>query len=424
MKISLINTFNNKCANTINFSANKKPLSYQKNLPYSDDETSSYRNGTDRAFITSINSYKNFNGKPVSYMLNHQFEIIKNENGEPSKIVFTKQSNLLKGAYEKTLYELKNYPQELDMIKEIKENSIKGAKPLCYTIKNEDGSIEYFENLTTNGSKIKRHYTKNGKNYTLDFIIKDENDKEILKLNRTFKVNKNGSTTTINGKKYTAKFDDKNKTMKLEGENGESTIDFAKKFDSFSNSDSEILFNAAKNLPIDALAILDKNVSYWQFSSGLASSYMHINCALFSNDDLSIICHELGHAHDFKNVSTLPLALGLSKDDKKLIKKYYEDPNIFSNDKEFRKTFRKEYKKFNETHTTKSGENFIAYFKERPDLKDIESSFSEVFAEAYMILTTGFHDSKLLSDRAQVLVQNFPKTIARAATLLNLNAVK
>ena len=72
-------------------------------------------------------------------------------------------------------------------------------------------------------------------------------------------------------------------------------------------------------------------------------------------------------------------------------------------------------------HTNTSGKNYIDYFSQTGGSGS--TGLSELIAETNMLLNTYGYQYEIIKDRAQFLVQNFPKTIAYIATKFNLNVV-
>lgn len=117
---------------------------------------------------------------------------------------------------------------------------------------------------------------------------------------------------------------------------------------------------------------------------------------LLSRKDLSIIAHELGHIQDYAT-------------------------NILNADENLISIYNDEIAKFNLKHTNTSGKNYIDYFSQTGGSGS--TGLSELIAETNMLLNTYGYQYEIIKDRAQFLVQNFPKTIAYIATKFNLNMV-
>ena len=118
-----------------------------------------------------------------------QFEIINDENNEPSKVIHTKKSDILKNAFETTEYELKNYDEDINIIKEIKTGNLKGGKRLSWVEKIDNNTVEYSEDFILNNKRTKRKYrqTTNSKGEIVkskySYQIIDEDGKNLLDLN-------------------------------------------------------------------------------------------------------------------------------------------------------------------------------------------------------------------------------------------------
>lgn len=199
-------------------------------------------------------------GKNIIQTLNSQTEIIYDKKTkEPIAVLVTKNSDILKGAFEKTLYTLADYDPDYDVLKAIEDGTIKGGKKISEVVQNPDGSISYHESLISNGSVIKRDYTEksNGVDYTYSFKITDENGVKILDNSISFVRNSFNQTTTIlNGETYVACFDDKTRTIKITGPKKVETIDFDK-----ISPNNLFAWLTAKNLPVNLLHTL--KYTYW-----------------------------------------------------------------------------------------------------------------------------------------------------------------
>ena len=190
---------------------------------HSDDTSISWYIGDDNFFESS--SYDDEKRKPKSLI-----EVIYDKTSkEPIAILHTKASEILEGVWDKTLYQLSDYDENYDVLKAIKDGTIKGGKKLSEAVKNPDGTITYIENLDTNGTKIQRKYTKgiNGIDYNYSYQITDEEGRKILDTQISFtKDSENQTTTIINGKKYIARFNDTDKTITITSNDKTEVIDF------------------------------------------------------------------------------------------------------------------------------------------------------------------------------------------------------
>ena len=432
-------------------------------------------------------------------ILNSQIEIIYDEKTkQPKAILTTKNSDILKGVYEQTLYTLSDYDENYDVLKAIKDGSIRGGKKLSEVKQNDDGSITYQENINSNGFNIKRYYKKgiNNIDYEYSFKITDENKNKILDTNISFKKNSENQTTTIiNGKTFSADFDDETKLIKIKGPNRVETIDFNE-----ISPDNKTTWEAVKNLPINLIQIL-KNTCWGEIVDDLESCTYTIDTPNRISENL--IEYEIQEDEDVSKISqiydeqdnTISILVNgminttmnynpddctlkvngetiqlnnVSKEqikqiplyyiidfvdlaiDKKIISKYISRTlndnivfllsrkdlsiiahelghiqdyaaNILNADENLISIYNDEIAKFNLKHTNTSGKNYIDYFSQTGGSGS--TGLSELIAETNMLLNTYGCQYEIIKDRAQFLVQNFPKTMAYIATKFNLNMV-
>ncbi len=112
-------------------------------------------------------------------------------------------------------------------------------------------------------------------------------------------------------------------------------------------------------------------------------------------DNINIIKHKVGHLIDYE--------LNLC------------------NDPELIKIYKSEISNFNSHYTQDAGEKFIDYFSQTS--KGKSGGLSEIIAETYMLLNTCGKNNGIYSSRSQILVHNFPKTIAYIASKFGLYKV-
>lgn len=373
----------------------------------------SWNKDGNRVVMTEPTTTKNMFGYEIPTGVQSQIEIINDSTGHPAQILFSKQSENMDGIYDRTIYNLKDYPEDCDVIKMIQDGTIQGGKKISGTTKNQDGSITYFENLNTDGVNTKRNYTKfetpNGST-KYEYIITDENGNKILERNIAFERNGNTSTTIIDGKKYVAVFDDNTQTIKLTGDNVDITIDILSK-----TQGDKRLFEACKNLNANSLMTIDKNVDFWILSPNVKSQYNSSGKILSSSDNPAIIEHELGHSKDFSRITNI----SISNFD-------VDSEAIFSNNSELVEIYKKEFESFRNKYSQNTGLGFIDYFAPytTPTVlgqQRAANGITEVFAETNMLLNLPCCDEKLITTRTQLLLQNFPKTIAYISKMINSN---
>ena len=338
-----------------------------------------------------------------------QIEVVNGENGEPEHIVSTKLSDKLQGAYESRKYNLADYPDDWDMIGLIKDGTLddkieefglKQGEKLSGVSESVNGDITYDEHYTYNGKEITKKYTQQGtfaNNYSYE--IKNEDGSTLLKMDRSWQKNDDGTTTTIiNGKEYIAEFDDENYKVKVTDSDGKQKI--IKIGDSCLLGSEEPFFEFAKTVPADLLislanmAVIELNPRY----SGL-----HLeNYYLEVQPDQGALAHELGHGEDWLNQNVDYLG------------------KISRNEK-LNQIYTKELKKFNEENPS-AFQDVIAYFAKTGG--SLSSGLSELVADTHALMSTYGHTREDLSMRINYLTKYFPETVAKVAELFGYNQVE
>ncbi len=371
-------------------------------------------------------------GEKVAYPVPvSQIEIVNNENGEPSYVLYTKESSDLSGAFETTRYDLKDYPEEMDVISAIKDGTITGGTKLS-TVTSDNGSTSYVQNYERNGNTVSRNYNsqvdENGNlvstNY--QYQINNENGDSLLSVDRSWSKNADGSTTTvINGKNYTATFDDNTKTVTVVQEDGTKTSysinDMLTKIDTSeseekaaSTKENYVYENSTeqqkdfwamvKTLPADQLINLGTNVKEITITDNVFGTNINFARHLNVIPDVAVISHELGHSIDIVDEEKL----GNISQNEELIE-------IYNNEM---KTFTQKYPELSQ--------NIISYFSQvgGGGVFETNTGLSELVAESNMLMTTYGHDNDSVNARAEYLVQYFPETVAKIGELLGYNNVE
>ena len=85
--------------------------------------------------------------------------------------------------------------------------------------------------------------------------------------------------------------------------------------------------------------------------------------------------------------------------------------------------------RFEKKYTASSGKDWIIYFSQQGGTqnafkKTSSIGLNELIAESYMLFMNYGNQCESVIDRAQFLALNFPKTIAKIATLFGLNQIK
>lgn len=372
-----------------------------------------YKNGDNVAILNKINEDRD---------ISSQFEIVKDENNEPSFIIYTKESDLLKGIYETAKYRLKDYPEDIDIIEGIKNGTLSNKDIISSVKKLDDGLVVFDENYEYEDTTTKRKYSiKQDGSYEYSYHINDNSNNPILSLDRSFNKNSNNRTTTIvNGREYKAFFNNKKMQITITDDKGEKTnIDIKSKlvdFDDYDKEEKEYIkdyfgseekmqkdfFNFLKNVPADQLLSLNKYVSkitVTKLSDSGIDQDKERNLSIGLH--MPTFAHEMGHGFDFRNCNYS--SLGKISGNKDVIKIYNEEMDIF------RKKYADDY------------QDIIKYFNQTGGGNYNNTGLSEFVAETNMLLTTYGDDNDRTKTRSQYLVRYFPRTIAKIAELLGYN---
>ena len=360
--------------------------------------TSSSRTNYAGSSTTAIIDY---DSNSITRNIDDMFETKLAPDGK-IEIIQTKKSDILDGSYEVTKYtekDFQGFSQDTDIVSEIKKGNVQGQK-LSTVTKNSDGSITLNENFERNGSNITRNYTQSETGSEYSYHITDENGNSILKLDRSFSKNPDGTTTTvINGKKYITSFNDADKTITITNNNGEKTvINIANKMKDSSSEDINKFFEFSKTIPSDQLETLGKNASIIELRDVLESGMNEDHLLIGENN--FVLSHELGHSKDF-----LP-----------------ETGPSLSNNPELKAIYTNEMNKFNAQYTSET-QNIIDYFGFNGGAF-INDGLSEFLAESNALCTTyGISGINEITTRSQFIVKYFPKTFSKIASLLGYNAI-
>ena len=395
----------------ISFDENKVPrMSRTENY---DGKTISWLRNASKTLIAE----KKFNEDEGVYELEHQFEILNNQQGQPYKLIYSKRNDKLPEFLETYEYELANYDENLDLISAIKEGKISDGKKIR-TIRHFENSCDileelfqddtltkrtYFQSLDENGDVIKKEYS---------YKIYDYLGYEKLDIKRTFEKNSDGTTTTtVGNKKYIASFDDEGKIITITDKKNKSIELDAKSYRSLLNSLP--LYNFLKTLPADLLIQLyNCDVREIKITNNSSSSYI-APCAngigfKMELGDLSeeTFAHEIGHIVDYSNYDKL-----------------LENQDI-------KDMYNAEWEVFLES-TPCIIEKDLKYFSQKSSAKGIgilnrpakdDGGLREMIAEVNM-LTKTFGLESSTAKRASALVQYFPNTIALIANELEASTL-
>ena len=379
------------------------------------DDTVYCENSDSGRTVETKYSKTNF-GKIYKNEFVYQIETICDKNKQPEYVLYTEPSKILKNAYEITKYKISDYQSKEDIIKAIKNSTIQGGEKISQVSKNGN-EIVATQNIEYDDSKIKRVFEQTlsdsgdiiSKKY--NYTIKNGNGNLLLNLNKNWrKISPNTTITSVNDKKYIAKFDDDNFIIQVLNGNNIYEINIKDKLIGTDFYDDENItqeeaykkfFELCKTTPADQLLILQyiPNIKLVEdYMAGISNDFTTLNVGLHCMPSL---CHELGHVIDMGT---------LNKEGRKI-----------SEDTELQNIYNEEFEKFNEKSPQiikDELEYFSPYhFFKTEDFK-IEG-INEFIAEVNLLMSSycGIDD---LSVRSLYLVQYFPKTIARIANLLNI----
>lgn len=374
--------------------------------------------------------YKN-EGALFAYDL---IEILNGDNDEVNRIIrtyFDKDDCIV---YTK-IYNLSSYPQDLDILQMIKDDSIEPSAKTTSVIENSDGSKTITQIFETKDATLYRSYRTNPFDWELTLEIKDKEGKVLYKTNRSFKnTGENSSITTINQRKYYATADDSNEEIKVRVGNKEyivdNLIDYSILLDDDEMGDTQDFWRFCKTeLPID-LAIISRklDISFVPVSNELDSNIDNgFFRAIYTAQNVAVLAHEMGHLLSANNY---PISSG--------VKNGY---GYISENKKLKEIYQKELDEFNKNHSEFVSKNTIRYFGElggvkdrliekeslqarnRAELKIIKTmtGLEEIVAETMYIKSAPNAKNPLLAFRTHFLMMHFPRTIAYIANIINKN---
>lgn len=287
------------------------------------------------------------------------------KNGNTLKTEYTKQSDI-EGIYD---IKVKNAKGKEEILSEGKVNKATGISTITKNLTSPDGTkTEY--NCT---------FDKNG-NKEFAYKITDKKGKILLDNKENFKViSENKAISTKNNKKYEIDYFMDKISIKNDKKTTEINLfDFAK-------GDTSPL----KKISGNELIQMKNNVTKYGGSQGCFAAYDVFSKAVNTSDNkVSTLLHELGHAKDYRN----------------------KDMEI-SSDEKFVKTFETEKKAFTE-NSSNFERTLIEYFiRPRSHHAGENGGKVEAVAEANAILNAPA-DDKVTGMRKQIFQQYFPKTIA------------
>ena len=271
-----------------------------------------------------------------------------------------------------------------------------GIKTIKRDMKSEDGTrTQFLYEDDPQGNRI------------VDYKITDKNGKILMGRSQSFEVvDDNHYISSQNGYKYDISVSDDKFTVKDLRHETQAEIKFNKKFKGNKNEIIKVL----KQVPGEELFEVVDSVNKLKGkdkSSVLDSAYSPLSRNINVGNDLMVFLHELGHAKDFQVKNG---------------KKYLKDTAkaMFSDNKDIQKTFVKERKQFNETHSDAERQHIDYFTQAKGHYGGKWGGLAEVVAETNA-LTNTYTDEPVeaLGTRLQYLQQHFPKTIAAIKDAMN-----
>lgn len=367
----------------------------------------------------------------------YQIEILNDNSGEPTKILYTHKSDLLSGVYEIEEFNLKDYPENFDIIKMIKNGEISGKK--LATVEKNGNTTTFLEDFNYNDTNTKRKYVQtkdvddNTISKTYQYKIQNNDGEALLDVNRTWeKISDTKTKTTINSKEYYGDFDDEKLLITIKDPNGEISeisIDDMLYIDDVEDYEelAQEFFEMMKTLPLDKILEI-KDIIGWIYLVDDLESAFHPPARLDLGINPTSFYHEAMHSIDYIDNGVYKIS-----EDKELVEIYKKEleeflkkyPDAF---KEVVDYFTPEPKGIILQNDDDFQENYIDdYFEEMDDEEDMNDdeesikmlALKELVAESNIILSDYGERSNISYSRSQYLVWYFPKTIAKINELLN-----
>lgn len=325
--------------------------------------------------------------------LSEQIEIIMDETSQPFKLVYTKKSGFLEGAYDKSEFILSDYPQEIDIIKAIKKGRIKGRVVNSTNYDTQSQTITFLQNTNLNNVTTSRKFEQNVNNedYNYEYLIRDSNDVVFLDLKRSyFRISPNETITTIGKHIFKAKYNNVDFTIEiLDNSLNEYLLDLKKL--TKNQEDLKYFWDFLKDVPADLLIIISKYIDVIEYNYESIAEIK--DKKLLLNPSIQALAHELGHFVECRFIEN------------------------FSEDKNLIEIYNLEFNDFKAKYPPRI-QKVLKYFSQVDSDKRV--GLEELIAETLVLLTTYGNEDEL-SSRAYFLCENFPKTISLIATKFGYN---
>ena len=323
------------------------------NGDYSYTEVKDYKNNTE------IKAKSDKNG-----VLLEEIKTYKDKNNKIVKIQSTKASQV-EGAYD---VQVKNADGSIEVLSQGKYDAKTGVSTVTKNMTSYDGTK----------TQYKTTYDKDGNRET-QYQIADKNGKVLMNNKEKFVKKGNKAVSEKNGQVYEIVYGDKNISVKNNGKTTEIGLY------GFANGD----ISPMKKLSGAELVQMKNNVTKYNGSQGSFAAYdMYTKEVNTSDNKLSTLCHELGHAKDYRNKAM-----------------------EITNDEKFVKTFEKEKQAFVDNSSNYEREMIAYFLRPRCHQEGEKGGLVETVAEVNALINAPA-DDKETGMRKQVLQQYFPRTIA------------
>ncbi len=340
-------------------------------------------------------------------------QILNDEKGQPNRIIKTHTNAFNNSVNTQTFY-LDDYDEDFDVLSAVKKGTIKPRyETTTHSYDKKTNSITTKETYNNDGITTTKTTTKAPNSWQMSLEITDEKGNILYSTNKSHKkLDKNTSLTTLNGKKFIAKFDE-NGNVAINGKLYSSYIKgyeantlFEEFFDISFKEDKEFYNYTKAHLPIDLIILIKAFHAELEYTSNpLEAANKGYSGGLKVPKNIGIIAHELGHT-----INTL-----MPRGTKYL-------PAIEDN-KELMEIYKEELKVFENSHSQIVHDLTISYFGKTggSNKKDelSKAGLSELIAETMTIISTPNLNHKAVVTRTHYLMMHFPKTIALIANLID-----